>query len=154
MAAAMLIFTALCILIGIFPETFYQFLPYATDYVPYKAGKVLFYLQLLLFSGLAFFLLLPLMRRTLTISLDVDWLWRVALYRVAGSMLRGIAFAGRVAETRTRNGVLALRDATRRHLGATDGGNEHGVFARNWPIGTTALWIAVLLSIYVLTYFI
>ena len=77
MSAAMLIFTALCILMGVFPETFYQFLPYATDYVAYTPGKVLFYLQLLLFSGLAFFLLLPLMRRTLTISLDFDWLWRV-----------------------------------------------------------------------------
>lgn len=152
MAAAMLIFTALCILIGIFPETFYQFLPYATDYVPYKAGKVLFYLQLLLFSGLAFFLLLPLMRRTLTISLDIDWLWRVALYRLATSLLRGIEVAGNATETRARSGLLALRDATRRHLGATN--NDHGVFARSWPIGTTALWIAVLLSAYILTYFV
>ena len=33
-------------------------------------------LQLLLFSGLAFFVLLPFMKRTLTISLDVDWFWR------------------------------------------------------------------------------
>jgi multicomponent Na+:H+ antiporter subunit D len=29
-----------------------------------------------------------------------------------------------------------------------------GVFARTWPIGTTALWIAVLLSAYVLVYII
>jgi multicomponent Na+:H+ antiporter subunit D len=154
MAAAMLIFTALCLLIGIFPETFYRFLPYATDYVPYKAGKVLFYLQLLLFSGLAFFLLLPLMRRTLTISLDVDWLWRVALYRLAKYLLRGFTVAGLAAELRIRNGLLALRDATRRHLGVTHSENDRGVFSRTWPIGTTALWIAVLLSAYVLVYFV
>ena len=33
-------------------------------------------LQLLLFSGLAFFICLPLMKRTLTVSLDVDWFYR------------------------------------------------------------------------------
>ena len=41
-------------------------------------------LQLLLFSGLAFFLLLGWLKRTLTITLDVDWLYRrlgVALAR-------------------------------------------------------------------------
>lgn len=83
MAAAMLLFAALCILIGVFPDRFYRFLPYPVDYEAYTPGKVVFYLQLLLFSGLAFFLLLPLMRRTPTISLDIDWLWRVALARAA-----------------------------------------------------------------------
>src|SRR5210317_470193 len=98
MSAAMLIFTALCILMGIFPETFYQFLPYATDYVAYTPGKVLFYLQLLLFSGLAFFLLLPLMRRTLTISLDFDWLWRVAFFHIGAALTKGIGNISRAVE--------------------------------------------------------
>ena len=39
------------------------------------------YLQLLLFSSLAFFLLLPLMKHTLTISLDTDWIWRKLMFR-------------------------------------------------------------------------
>jgi multicomponent Na+:H+ antiporter subunit D len=30
---------------------------------------------------------------------------------------------------------------------------ERGVFARSWPVGTTALWIAGLLSAYVLLYY-
>ena len=79
MAAAMVLFSFLCILLGVAPELLYRFLPYPVDYQPSPAGKVVFYLQLLLFSGLAFFLLLPLMKRTETISLDFDWLWRVAL---------------------------------------------------------------------------
>ena len=33
-------------------------------------------LQLLLFAGLAFFVMLPMLRRTLTITLDTDWLYR------------------------------------------------------------------------------
>jgi hypothetical protein len=35
----------------------------------------------------------------------------------------------------------------------TDGARVHGVFAGAWPIGTTALWIAVLLSTYVFFYY-
>ncbi|MEM8562210.1 MAG: Na(+)/H(+) antiporter subunit D, partial [Pseudomonadota bacterium] len=84
MGAAMIIFAALCIVIGVFPSLLYPFLPYTVEYVPYTAGKVLFYLQLLLFSGLAFFVLLPLMKRTETITLDTDWLWR----RAAPAILR------------------------------------------------------------------
>ena len=154
MSAAMLIFTALCILMGIFPETFYQFLPYATDYVAYTPGKVLFYLQLLLFSGLAFFLLLPLMRRTLTISLDLDWLWRVAFFHIGAALTRVIGNVGRAVETRISTLVLALLDAARRHMGFNESSRIHGLFARSWSIGTTALWIAILLSAYTLAYFV
>jgi multicomponent Na+:H+ antiporter subunit D len=154
MSAAMLIFTALCILMGIFPETFYQFLPYATDYVAYTPGKVLFYLQLLLFSGLAFFLLLPLMRRTLTISLDFDWLWRVAFFHIGVALTKGIGNISRAVETRISTLVLALLDAARRHMGFNEGSRIHGLFARSWSIGTTALWIAILLSAYTLAYFV
>ncbi len=78
MRAAMVLFAAACILIGVFPEYLYGFLPYPVDYEPYTAGHVVTQTQLLLFSGLAFFILLPLMKRTSTISLDTDWLWRVA----------------------------------------------------------------------------
>src|SRR5210317_387783 len=83
MGLAMIIFAAGCIFIGVYPQWLYQLLPYPMDYQAYTASKVVFYLQLLLFSGLAFFLLLPLMKRTETISLDMDWVWRVALPRSA-----------------------------------------------------------------------
>jgi len=154
MAAAMIIFTVLCIAMGVFPETFYRFLPYATDYVAYKPGKVVFYLQLLLFSGLAFFLMLPLMRRTLTISLDTDWIWRVALYRLGVILLKAITAAGKSTERRIRALLDRLHGFALRHLGNPGGEQRRGVFARAWPIGTTALWIAVLLTAYVLVYFV
>ena len=154
MAAAMIIFTALCILIGIFPDYFYQFLPYETDYVAYKAGKVLFYIQLLLFSGLAFFLLLPLMQRTLTISLDVDWFWRVALVRIGSALIRIIAAAGEALQTQVQASLQRIHKTARRYLGEGDDTSPPGVFSRAWPIGITALWIAILLTIYCLAYFI
>jgi multicomponent Na+:H+ antiporter subunit D len=154
MGAAMVIFAAICLLIGIFPQTFYQFLPYQTDYVPYTAGKVLFYLQLLLFSGLAFFLLLPLMKRTLTVSLDIDWLWRVAGWRIGSALYRGIGAAGGAVEQGVRQQVRRLAAFSRRHLGIGKDEASRGLFARAWPIGTTTLWIAVLLTAYVLVYFV
>jgi len=77
MRIAMIIFAFLCLFIGIYPAPLYQLLPYPVDYVPYTGDHVLAQLQLLLFSGLAFFIMLPWMQRTLTLSLDFDWFYRV-----------------------------------------------------------------------------
>ncbi len=150
MAAAMALLSVLCILLGVFPDLLYAYLPYPVEYVPYTAGKVLFYLQLLLFSGLAFFLLLPLMKRTLTISLDTDWLWRVLLFQIARAIYLSIASIGTALQTRIGEGLDGLRARAETHFGAKL--TRAGVFARAWSIGTTALWIAVLLSAYVLVY--
>ena len=150
MAAAMVFFSALCILLGVFPNLLYAHLPYPVDYVPYTTGKVLFYLQLLLFSGLAFFLLLPLMKRTLTISLDTDWLWRVLMFRIARAIHLAVAALGATVHTRISNAFLVIRFRAETHFGTTL--TRVGVFARTWSIGTTALWIAVLLTAYVLFY--
>ena len=76
MRLAMFIFAFLCILLGVMPGLLYWMLPYKVDYVAYTAPHVITQLQLLLFSGLAFFVMLPWMQRSLTISLDFDWLYR------------------------------------------------------------------------------
>ncbi len=151
MGAAMVLFSLLCILLGVAPELLYRFLPYPVDYQPYSPGKVVFYLQLLLFSGLAFFLLLPLMRRTNTITLDTDWLWRVGMRRVwlYGEHLTGRA--GRFMST-LWNGLLGrVTDSAKFYFGSENSrdATPRGVFARAWPIGTTAIWIALLLTAYV-----
>ena len=122
----------------------------------YTPGKVLFYLQLLLFSGLAFFLLLPLMKRTETISLDVDWLWRRGVPALAKKLA---TFFETVGKQRASLGAASrelLHHFTARFLGQphTADSDERALFARSWPIGTTALWIAILLSAYVLIYYI
>lgn len=156
MALAMVLFSAICILLGVFPEWLYGLLPYAMDYQAYTPGKVVFYLQLLLFSGLAFFLLLPLMKRTETISLDVDWLWRVAAPKV---FKRTAKLMAKLKYVSLRLGVTnrkMLRHLTTHYLGQphTADRQERAMFARSWPIGTTALWIAILLSAYVLIYYV
>lgn len=155
MAAAMILLSIMCIVIGVFPEIFYRLLPYAVDYQPYTASKTVYYLQLLLFSGLAFFLLLPLMRRTLTISLDTDWLWRVGLWNVSrklgalGTELGGKLESG-VKHKLSRIGTLVQRWFD---MPSRDVDSRFGLFSRSQPIAQTALWIAVLLTAYVLAYY-
>ena len=155
MAVAMVLFSALCILFGVAPQLLYDYLPYPVDYKAYTAGKVVFYLQLLLFSGLAFFLLLPLMRRTETISLDTDWLWRVVAFRAARRVTTTIARLGLALRELTELLGQKFGERGRRLFGtrSADGRLMPGVFARAWPIGTTALWIAVLLTAYVFFYY-
>jgi multicomponent Na+:H+ antiporter subunit D len=154
MAAAMVLMATLCIVLGISPGPLYALLPYPVAYDPYTPGKVLFYLQLLLFSGLAFFVLLPLMQRTRTVSLDTDWLWRVA---AAGCFARMEAVGERLGAIVAEAGHRVRRRAGRIGAGLFAGPRPDrerpGLFARPWAIGTTALWIALLLSLYVFVYF-
>ncbi len=153
MGAAMIIFSVLCILLGVAPDLLYRYLPYPVEYEAYSPGKVLFYLQLLMFSGLAFFLLLPLMKRTETISLDTDWFWRVLLFGLGVRAYRIASAAGDAVATAATAALASLVSRAKRHLGSPGRGARPGVFARAWPIGVTALWIAVLLTGYVLVYY-
>lgn len=147
MSLAMGLFAFLCLFLGVYPEPLYALLPYASDVDFYKPDKVLFYLQLLLFSGLAFFLLLPLLSRPETISLDTDWLYRRAL-PVAWDWGTRALSAG-------KSWLLRILKAA----GGSIGGwlEEHwaddGLFARSWSISITGIWIALLLLFYVLVYY-
>ncbi|MHC1599674.1 MAG: Na(+)/H(+) antiporter subunit D [Candidatus Methanospirareceae archaeon] len=66
----------LCIFLGVYPQPLYNLLPYQVDFVAYTIPHVVGMLSLLSFSGLAFFMLLPILKRTETISLDTDWFYR------------------------------------------------------------------------------
>jgi multicomponent Na+:H+ antiporter subunit D len=148
MRAAMILFSLLCLGIGIVPEPFYTLLPYAVDYAPYTGAHVVSQLQLLLFSGLAFFLLLGALRRTLTITLDTDWLWRVAgrgLARLSVSQTSiAVARFQRTLVLRAERFVVGLY----RHHG------PQGLLARTWPTGSMVLWVAILLGVYLFFYFV
>ena len=147
MGAAMVLFAFLCIFLGVYPEPLWALLPYPVAYDAYAPDKVLFYLQLLLFSGLAFFLLLPLMRRTLTISLDTDWVWRVLFAWLARTLL---LFSGSLWQ-RGRTALEQLERQLAPRLARLLGSG--GALGRTWQVGTTALWIVVLLTIYVMLYY-
>ena len=87
------------------------------------------------------------MKRTLTLSLDTDWIWRVLLFGLGERLLKAGAVIGRW--------LGSVLDATRRGPGARLVAllGADGAMGRTWQIGTTALWIAVLLTTYVLLYY-
>jgi multicomponent Na+:H+ antiporter subunit D len=78
MMVAMVIASVLCIFIGCYTPYLYRMLPYPVDYQPYTAYHISETLQILLFTGLGFFLLLEKLRPEPTISLDLDWFYRRA----------------------------------------------------------------------------
>jgi multicomponent Na+:H+ antiporter subunit D len=144
MRAAMILFSILCIGIGVAPSLLYRLLPFGVDYVPYTPSHVTFQLQLLLFSGLAFFLMLGWLKRTLTITLDVDWLWRkggVSLVRAANRAADG---AGGFATQWLALGARTFSRRLLRHHG------PYGVFGRTWRTGNMAFWMTIMLGAYLL----
>ncbi len=147
MAAAMVLFAALCIVMGVFPNVFYQLLPYPVDYHAYAPGKVLYYLQLLLFSGLAFFVMLPWLKRTTTLSLDTDWIYRVALRKLVSRLT---ALMGALQE-KAQQHVQTLLQAGLRRIHRTHG--PEGIHARTWPTGSMVLWVAIMLASYLILYY-
>ncbi len=147
MRLAMLFFAALCIVIGVFPGPLYALLPYPVDYVPYTGDHLISQFQLLLFSGLAFFLMLPMMRRTLTITLDLDWFYR----RFGRALAHEFARRGGAADSGMRRLMLRRLDASLAQVFRHHG--PQGVLARTTPTGSTVLWVAVLLAGFLLLYF-
>ena len=142
MRAAMVLFAVLCIAIGVAPGPLYALLPFPVDYEPYTGGHVVFYLQLLLFSGLAFFLMLGWLKRTLTITLDVDWFYR-RLGPAAARRLDAIADAGWDGlVSGVGRSVRAIATGVHRLHG------PGGILARPWPTGSMAFWATVMLALY------
>ncbi len=148
MAAAMIFFAFLCVALGIYPDPLYAMLPNDVIVPVYKPEKVVFYLQLLLFSGLAFFLLLNYMKRTLTITLDLDWIWRVAIHR-AGNLVYDACAVVRTAAEKT---VLSFLKSGQARLG--DLSERDGLILRaTSATGLAALYAMVLLTLYILVYY-
>lgn len=146
MRLAMIFFSVLCILIGIVPGLLYQLLPYNVNYVPYTVDHVLLQLQLLLFSGLAFFVMLPWMQRTLTISLDIDWFYRKALPDVAEMIIRLLSVAGAYLGTRGQKITGIFSGCIMRLYG------PHGALSREIQIGVAVLFVVLMLGLYLLLY--
>jgi multicomponent Na+:H+ antiporter subunit D len=101
MLIAMGIAAFFCIFLGVYPKFLYSILPYPVDFIPYTASHVLFQLQLLMFSALAFTLLLlsgiyPAEIRA--INIDSDWFYRKGGRLFYQAMDKGLNAINRTAE--------------------------------------------------------
>jgi multicomponent Na+:H+ antiporter subunit D len=150
MLVAMALAAAACVIIGTFPAVLYALLPHPVTYVPYTAAHVLDQLQLLVFSALAFSVLMrtgiypPEMR---SVNLDLDWIYR----RLGRDLARASANA---VSARLAAGGRAVRVLSDRSIAALQ--RHHGpesTLARTWPTGSMALWVVILLLAYLLFYY-
>lgn len=147
MRIAMVFFAALCIGLGVYPDPLYRLLPYPVSYVPYTAPHVVQILQLLLFSGLAFFLMLPAMKRTLTITLDFDWFYRRFGAALAASAIHTLSIFRRSFESAAYHRLSQALAVVYRHHG------PEGWLARTLPAGTMVFMAVALLGGYLVLYF-
>ncbi|MFH1140804.1 MAG: hypothetical protein V1724_03845, partial [Chloroflexota bacterium] len=76
MYAAMGMAAAINIGIGVWPAVLYGILPFPVTYKPYTVAHVSGVLQLALFTGLGFWLLVRMLKGEPTITLDTDWSYR------------------------------------------------------------------------------
>ncbi|NRA82622.1 MAG: Na(+)/H(+) antiporter subunit D [Gammaproteobacteria bacterium] len=76
MLLAMAIAAFFCIAIGVYPNMLYNMLPYAVNFEPYTPVHVTESLGILMFTLLAFVLLLKHLDPQNTISIDTDWFYR------------------------------------------------------------------------------
>jgi len=149
MKLAMIFFSAICIGLGIWPELLYNMLPYTVTYEPYTVTHVVNMLQLLMFSGFAFFLMLPLMKRTLTITLDFDWLYR----RVFPKTLQSVFSVIWKVDSAIRQAFISKLYQAQSFLVRQNKGNSK-LLSRAYPAGSMVMWVAVILATYLLLTFI
>jgi multicomponent Na+:H+ antiporter subunit D len=146
MKAAMGLFAFLCIWLGVQPGPLYALLPYPTDFEPYTQAHVYEMLQLLLYSGLAFFVLLGLMKRTMTITLDFDWFYRKLAVKLAVKATRATAaFVTMFCIVKDKLISTTITLITEHH-------NPRGVLARTTPAGEMVFWMVVVLCAYLIIY--
>lgn len=150
MLIAMAAASALCLGIGMFPEYLYAILPFQTNFVPYTTAHVITQLQLLMFSALAFTVLMrtgvypPELR---SVNLDTDWFYRRALPRMLRSVIQQMTNAnnwlGQFAAARAEHLLRVSLHYT----------GPQGVLARTWQIGSSTLWVMILLAICLVAYY-
>ncbi len=150
MRAAMIFFAVLCVLIGLVPQTFYQLLPFDQAYEPYTPDHIVTQFQLLLFSGAAFFLVLKYYGWALvnSLTLDLDWLYRVWGRKVVGNFVHNAGLArDSIINDFTSASRLFINAIHHRH-------GPGGILARTMPTGRMAFWAIVMLAVYLLVDFV
>ena len=88
------------------------------------------------------------MKRTETITLDVDWLYRSLGKSVVGAVTTLTSNALMGVETAVRKWIGALIAFVFRHHG------PEGVLARSSQAGSMVMWVLVLLATYLVLYFV
>lgn len=126
----------LCIAIGIYPAPLYALLPYPVHFEPYTLSHIVTQMQLLMFSMLAFTVLMrsglypPEIR---SVNLDFDWVYRKGVPLAAGAL----ANATRPARSGLVNGVNGAVWAAGAWMRRLSG--PRGILARHYSTSSMVL---------------
>ena len=151
MLIAMGITAFMCIAIGVYSPWLYSLLPYPVEYQPYTPSHVIGQYQLLMFSALAFAVLMrfkiyPPELKSVNLDFDITYRkWLPAIYRGMINLTRD---GWQSILKDLRSGVHRIVAYMFRHHG------PEGILARTWPTGSMALWVAVLLGGILLLYYV
>lgn len=146
MLLAMGISAFFCVYIGVNPAWLYQFMPTPVDYNAYSTGHLFWELQLLLFTGLGFFLMLKHLGGEAKLSVDTDW-----IYRKAGPVMLGAL--ARVVRHTWRSFIQACQALLGRvWSGLKRLNGPDGALGQTWGIGQTATWTVLFLTVYGIVY--
>jgi multicomponent Na+:H+ antiporter subunit D len=150
MLLAMGMTAAACILIGVFPNLLYQWLPHEMDFHPYTFDHIISQLQLLFFATLAFVVLFrngwyP--AEIKSVNLDFDWFYRKPLNSIVSAL--AMAFGSLLA------GVQSFKQSSLKMitLFAFQAHGPKSSIARGTSVGNMVLWVAVLLSACLVFYY-
>ncbi|MCH7930001.1 MAG: Na(+)/H(+) antiporter subunit D [Proteobacteria bacterium] len=150
MLVAMFIAAALCIGIGAYPWPLYALLPFPMAYVPFDTTHVVAQLQLLFFSALAFAWLKitglypPALR---SVNIDAEWTYRWFAPRVIRGVWSFGASIDRALRVHALRGVDAVVAVAWRYCG------PQAASARTLPTSAAAIWVAVLLGVTLVIYY-
>ncbi len=143
MLLAMALTAFLCVFIGVYPTALYDILPYAVDYKPYTSYHVIQQLQLLMFSALAFTVLMlskiypPELKST---NLDTDWFYRVAGPAVIGRLMQAISVTGTSVEKFAARRVEQLIATIHHYHG------PEGYLAKTLHLSSMVFWVVAALA--------
>jgi len=132
-----------CVAIGVYPAPLYALLPFDVDYVPYTTTHVITQLQLLMFSALAFTVLMrtgayPPELKSVNLDADVTYRKYLPLFIMNVAGLAATLWAKQTAFWSERfTGIV-------RKLYNSHG--PEGRIARVWPTGAMVLAISVFLG--------
>ncbi|MEO0341949.1 MAG: Na(+)/H(+) antiporter subunit D [Pseudomonadota bacterium] len=151
MLIAMGIAAAFCLGIGFAPSLLYRALPFEMEYVAYTTSHVVGQVQLLLFGGLGFVILVlsgiaPVALKA--VNLDFDWVTRKALPYLFGYVASAVRTVwGGITDFLNRAAEGAFFRMMHTH-------GPEGRMARQWPTGAMVLSIAILLALSLLINFV
>jgi multicomponent Na+:H+ antiporter subunit D len=142
MLLAMGIAAFFCLFIGIYPAWLYSFMPFPVEYNAYSAGHLFWELQLLLFTGLGFFLMVKYLGGERKLSVDTDWVYRKLAPKIVFSIASLVRRTWRAVMAALQVVTSGVWQSLRRTYG------DEGVMGQTWGIGVTTIWVVLFMALY------